>query len=249
MEFENKTAIITGARRGIGKAIALAFAQKGANVVVSDIDKQDCEKVLAEIDQAGAKGLSIECDVTDKEAVEEMVAVTKDTFGSVDILVNNAGIFIQKPLEETSEEEIEKELDINLRGTIRCSQAVLKEMKEKQSGKIINIASIAGLVGFVNSSIYCASKGGIVNFTRELAAELGKDKINVNAIAPGVIETEMTSDLLKDEKTKKGLLTKIPYNRVGKPEDIANAASFLASEQADYITGTILPVDGGWLTL
>lgn len=147
-----------------------------------------------------------------------------------------------------STEEIESQLNVNLKGTIRFSKAVIDHLPE-QGGKIINIASIAGLVGFANSSAYCASKGGVVNFTRELAAELGDRKINVNAIAPGVIDTEMTSEMLKDEKQKKELLAGIPYNRIGKTDDIANAAAFLASEKANYITGETLVVDGGWLTL
>lgn len=147
-----------------------------------------------------------------------------------------------------TKEEIDDVIDINLKGVINFSKAVIDEMKENGGGKIVNIASIAGLVGFGNSSTYCASKGGVVNLTRELALELGESKINVNAIAPGVIETKMTEGMLSDPNQKKNLLAQIPYGRVGKPEDIANAATFLASPKADYITGAILNVDGGWLS-
>lgn len=249
MNLNRKVAIVTGARRGIGKAIALKLAQLGAKVCVSDISQEDCEAVLPEIKEAGSEGVAVKCDVTNKEEVAAMVQTTKEVLQTVDILVNNAGIYIQKPLEEMSEEDIDKVLAVNLRGAINCTKAVIPHMKEKNSGKIITIASIAGLVGFANSSIYCATKGALVNLTRELAAELGPNKINVNAVAPGVIDTAMTKNFLENEEIKKGLLANIPYGRIGKPEDIANAVAFLASEEADYITGVILPVDGGWLTL
>lgn len=248
MELNNKTAIVTGARRGIGKAIALSLAEAGAKVVVSDLDRDDCQEVVEEIETKGGTALASQCDVSKQGEINSLIEKTKEEFGGVDILVNNAGIFIQKPIEEMTKEEIDDVIDINLKGVINFSKAVVDEMKENGGGKIVNIASIAGLVGFGNSSTYCASKGGIVNLTRELALELGESKINVNAIAPGVIETEMTEGMLSDPDQKKNLLAQIPYGRVGKPEDIANAATFLASPKADYITGAILNVDGGWLS-
>jgi len=247
-DLAGKVAIITGARRGIGKAIALRLARDGAKVVVADLDKEDCEKVVKEIEGIGGEGLALKLDVTNEEEIIKAVRKTKEKFGKIDILVNNAGIFIQEELDKMDTSKIDKILAVNLRGVILCTKHVLPEMKGNSYGKIINIASVAGLVGFELSSIYCATKGALVNMTRELALELSKYKINVNAVAPGVIETPMTKDLLGDEKTKAALLGKIPYGRVGKPEDIANAVAFFASDESGYITGHTLVVDGGWLT-
>lgn len=248
MKLKDKVAIVTGARRGIGKAIALKLAEEGAKVAVTDISKEDCQGVVEEIEKLGSQGLALELDVTKEDKIESVFEEVRNEFGKVDILVNNAGIYIQKNMEEMETSEINKLLDINLRGSLQCIKNVLPEMKENKYGKIVNIASIAGLVGFDLSSIYCASKGALVNLTRELALELGSSKINVNAVAPGVIETEMTKDMLSDEETKKFLLSSIPYGRVGKPEDIASVVSFLCSDESEYITGQILAVDGGWLT-
>jgi len=241
MKLKDKTAIVTGARRGIGKAIALKLAKEGAKVAVTDISKEDCQKVVEEIENLGGQGLALELDVTKEDEIEKVIQETKEKFGRIDVLVNNAGIFIQKNLEDMETSEINKLLDINLRGAIQCIKHVLPEMKNQKYGKIVNIASIAGIVGF-------ASKGALVNLTRELALDLGPYNINVNAVAPGVIETEMTEGMLSDEKTKEGLLSNIPYGRVGRPEDIASAVSFLADDESEYVTGQILAVDGGWLT-
>jgi NAD(P)-dependent dehydrogenase (short-subunit alcohol dehydrogenase family) len=248
MKLKDKTAIVTGARRGIGKAIALKLAKEGAKVAVTDISKEDCQKVVEEIENLGGQGLALELDVTKEDEIEKVIQETKKKFGRIDVLVNNAGIFIQKNLEDMETSEINKLLDINLRGAIQCIKHVLPEMKNQKYGKIVNIASIAGIVGFNLSSTYCASKGALVNLTRELALDLGPYNINVNAVAPGVIETEMTEGMLSDEKTKEGLLSNIPYGRVGRPEDIASAVSFLADDESEYVTGQILAVDGGWLT-
>jgi len=247
MDLKNKVAIITGSRRRIGKAIALALAKAGANVVVSDINLDDCNKVVEEIKAINGNALAVKADVSNPEDVSHMINLTTEKFGKVDILVNNAGIYMQKSLTDFTEQEFDRVLDINLKGVFLCSKAAVPEMIKQGKGKIINIASIAGQVGFANSSAYCASKGGIINMTRELALELGQYKINVNAIGPGVIETPMTKDLLEDKATKETLLANIPLNRIGKPEDIANAALFLASDNSDYITGITLFVDGGWL--
>ena len=247
MNLKNKVAIVTGSRRGIGKAIVLALAKAGANVVVSDINLDDCNKVVEEIKAIGGNALAVKADVSNPEDVSKMINLTTEKFGKVDILVNNAGIYIQKSLKEITEKDFDKILDINLKGVFLCSKAVVPEMIKQGKGKIVNITSIAGQVGFANSSAYCASKGAIINITRELALELAQHKINVNAIGPGVIETAMTTDLLKDKATKEAMLANIPLGRIGKPEDIANAAVFLASDKADYITGITLFVDGGWL--
>ena len=247
MNLKNKVAIVTGSRRGIGKAIALALAKAGANIVVSDINLDDCNKLVEEIKAINGNALAVKTDVSNPEDVSQMINLTTEKFGKVDILVNNAGIYMQKSLTDVTEQDFDRTLDINLKGVFLCSKAVVPEMIKQGKGKIINIASIAGQVGFANSSAYCASKGAIINITRELALELAQYKINVNAIGPGVIETDMTKDLLEDKATKETLLANIPLSRIGKPEDIANAVLFLASDNSDYITGITLFVDGGWL--
>jgi len=247
MDLKNKVAIVTGSRRGIGKEIALALAKAGANVVVSDINLDDCNKVVEEIKAIGKKGLAVKADVSNPEDLSQMINLTTEKFGKVDILVNNAGIYMQKSLTDVTEQDFDRVLDINLKGVFLCSKAAVPEMIKQGKGKIINITSIAGQVGFANSSAYCASKGAIINMTRELALELAQYKINVNAIGPGVIETDMTKELLKDKATRETLLANIPLSRIGKPEDIANAALFLASDNSDYITGITLFVDGGWI--
>ena len=245
--LKGKVAIITGARRGIGKAIALKLAREGAKIVVTDIVKEDCEKVIKEIEDLGSQGLALKLDVTDEEEIKSVAKITKERFGRIDILANNAGICVQEELDKMETSKIDKILDINLRGLILCTKYVLPEMKAKNYGKIINTASIAGFVGFDLSSVYCATKGAIITMTKELALELGKNKINVNAVAPGIIATDMTKDMLADESTKSALLAKIPYGRIGKPKDIASAVAFLASDESEYITGQTLAVDGGWL--
>ncbi len=247
-DLKNKVAIITGARRGIGKAIVLKLAENGAKVVVTDIDQDECEQVVKEVEKLGGQGLALKLDVTDEENIKKVIQLTKEKFGRIDILVNNAGIFVQEELDKMDTSEIDKILSIDLRGVILCIKNIIPEMKEQKYGKIVNIASIAGFVGFELSSVYCAAKGGIVNMTRELALDLGKYQINVNAVAPGVIETDMTKDLLADENIKTALLSKIPYARVGQPDDIAKAVTFLASDESEYITGHTIVVDGGWLT-
>lgn len=244
--LEGKVAIVTGARRGIGRAIALKLAKEGANVVVTDLSKEDCEAVVKEIKGLGSNGIALKLDVTKEKDVKRVVESTKKKFGRIDILVNNAGIFIQEDLEKMDSSTINKIIDVNLKGPISFIKEVIPIMKKQRYGKIINIASIAGFVSFEKSSIYCATKGAIVNMNRELAVELGKYKINVNGVAPGVIETKMTEDLLKNKKTKSELLKNIPYGRTGKPEDIANAVAFLASDESEYITGETIVVDGGW---
>ncbi len=246
--LKNKVAIVTGARRGIGEEVALRLAKDGAKVVVTDISKEDCEKVVKKIEKLGAKGLALKLDVTDEENIKEVIKTVKSKFGRIDILVNNAGIFEQEELDKMDTEKIDRVLGINLRGMILCTKHVIPEMKKQKYGKIVSTSSIAGFVGFALSSIYCATKGAIVNMTKELALELGKYKINVNSVAPGVIETDMTKGMLSDKKVKAGLLMSIPYGRVGQPEDIANAVAFLASDESEYITGHTIVVDGGWIS-
>lgn len=250
MDLKNKIALVTGSRRGIGQGIALALARVGANVVVTDIDQADCQKVVDQIKEIGQDGLAIKLDVTSREEVEKAIKMTVEKFGKIDILVNNAGIAQFKPFLELTEADWDRTLDINLKGMFLCSQAAAKEMVKNKYGKIVNIASIASGqvgIGFLNIAHYCASKGGVTALTEALALELAPYGINVNAIGPGVIETPMTQDILADEAGKKGMLMRIPKGRLGQPKDVASAVVFLASDEADYITGVTLFVDGGWL--
>ncbi len=246
-DLNGKTAVVTGSRRGIGRSIAERLAYAGAKVVISDIEQEDCEKTAGEIaERFGVDALGIKCDVSSKDEVENLISRTIEKFGRIDILVNNAGVFKLKPLLEFTEEEWMKIIDINLKGTYLCSQAAAREMMKNNYGKIISVASIAGIIGFQGASAYCASKAGIINLTREMAMEFSKHKINVNAVAPGIIETTMTESIRNNEEMYKSIMANVPWGRHGQPSDIANAVHFLASDEADYVTGQTLVVDGGW---
>ncbi|HUS60350.1 MAG TPA: 3-oxoacyl-ACP reductase family protein [Nevskiaceae bacterium] len=247
--LEGKKALVTGGSRGIGKGIALALATQGADVAVNyRSNVEEAQKVVEQIKQMGRQAFSVQADVSQKNQVAKMFAQIKEKWGKLDILVNNAGILQFAAFEELTEEQWDQVLAVNLKGQFLCSQEAVKLMG--QGAKIINIASIAsgGVgVGFSQIAHYTASKGGVVALTENMALELGAKGINVNAIGPGVIETDMTKGMLADEKQKAGMMARIPKRRVGKPEDIGAAAAFLASDEADYITGTVLYVDGGWL--
>jgi gluconate 5-dehydrogenase len=223
------------------------MAKEGAKVVVSDIDLKECQSVCDEIKRLGSDAIAVKCDVSKKGDVDAMIEESIQRFQRIDILVNNAGVVLMKPFVEMTEKDWDFVLDINLKGVFLCTNAVAKQMIKQKSGKIISISSIAGEVGFMNTSAYCASKAGIINLTRELAMELSPYNINVNAIAPGVIATKMTEDMLKDKETKGSLLANTPLGRVGRPEEIGRAAVFLASDDSDFVTGHTLVVDGGWL--
>lgn len=249
-DLKNKVAIITGARRGMGRTHALKLAQEGVKVVVSDISEEDCQKVVDEIQKTGGQGLALKCDVSKKEEVEELVKKTIDKFGKVDILVNNAGIAQFKPFLELTEEEWDKTLDINLKGYFLCAQAASREMAKQKSGAIINIASVAmgqQGIGFPALVHYCASKGGIVAMTEALALELAPYNIRVNAISPGAIETPMIDPLMADPKVMEGLLARVPMKRTGKPEEVSDLVLFLVSNASSYMTGSAVVIDGGWL--
>lgn len=243
MNLTDKVAIVTGAGRGIGRSIALTLAEAGAAVVVTDLNLIDCEQVVAEIKDKGGRALAVKCDVSQAEEVAQLMTSTLAEFKQLDILVNNAGIFPFKSFLEMSEEDWEKVMDVNLKSIFLCGQAAAKEMKT--GGKIVSISSIAAFVGFSGLTHYCASKGGIVGLTRALALELAEKKINVNSVAPGAIETPGASTGMTPE-AKKQTEAMIPWGRMGLPADIANAVAFLVSEQADYITGQTLIVDGGY---
>jgi len=250
MKLEGRTAIVTGSRRGIGRAIALALAKEGANVTVTDVNQEDCQKVVAEIERMNRKGLAVKCDVTSTPEVEALVKKTVDAFGKLDILVNNAGIISYKPFLELTDEDWDKILGVNLKGQFLCARAAAKEMIKNKWGRIVNIASISSGgcgIAFPLIAHYTASKGGVMALTEALALELTAKGINVNAIGPGAIDTDMTKGA-KESGQLEPVLLRIPKGRLGQPEEIANLAVFLASEEASYITGAAIVVDGGWLT-
>jgi len=249
-DLKDKVVIITGARRGMGKSHALAFAKEGSKVVVSDISLEDCQKVVKEIEEIKGEAIAVKCDVTKKEEVDEMVKKTIEKWGKIDILVNNAGIADFKNFLELKEEDWDRTININLKGYFLVAQAVAKEMAKRKSGVIINIASVAmGQVGvgFPGLTHYCASKGGIVGMTEAMAIELAPFNIRVNTISPGVIETPMVDPVKADEKTLEELLARIPMKRMGKPEEVSNLVLFLASDASSYMTGANVVIDGGWL--
>lgn len=247
--LKGKKALVTGGSRGIGKGIALALAKQGADVAVNyHSKKEEAKKAVSAIKKIGRDSFSVQADVSSVDEVIGMFEEVKKRWRKLDILVNNAGVVEFVEFEKMTEEQWDKVLNVNLKGQFLCAREAVKLMKP--GSKIVNIASIAsgGIgVGFPNIAHYTASKGGIVALTENMALDLAKKGINVNAIAPGVIDTDMTKSMLADEKTKQGLFMRIPKGRAGKPEDIGAAAAFLASDEADYITGTVLYVDGGWL--
>jgi len=247
--LKDKKALVTGGSRGIGRGIALALAKQGADVAINyRSNTQEAEAAAAEITKMGREAFLVQADVSNKASVGKMFEEIKTKWGKLDILVNNAGILHFAPFEQLTEEQWDQVMAVNLKGQFLCSQEAVKLMG--QGAKIINIASIAsgGVgIGFSQIAHYTASKGGVVALTENMALELGSKGINVNAVAPGVIETDMTKAMLADEKQKAGIMTRIPKGRVGKPEDIGAAVAFLASDEADYITGAVLYVDGGWL--
>jgi NAD(P)-dependent dehydrogenase (short-subunit alcohol dehydrogenase family) len=250
MRLSGKTAIVTGARRGMGRAIALALAREGANVVVSDISQEDCQKVVDEIKKLGRKGLALKCDVSSSDEVENMVKRTVAEFGRVDILVNNAGILTFKPFLELTDEDWDKTLNVNLKGQFLCARAAGRVMINNKWGRIINIASISSGgcgIAFPLIAHYTASKGGVTALTEALALELTPEGVNVNAICPGAIDTDMAKGT-KESGQLAQVLARIPKGRLGQPEEIASLAVFLASEESDYISGAGIVIDGGWLT-
>jgi NAD(P)-dependent dehydrogenase (short-subunit alcohol dehydrogenase family) len=251
MKLKGKVAVVTGSGTGIGQAIAAYFAAEGASVTVNCHERK-AQETVDRIKKVGGKFIVVQADVSKSEEVDRLISRTIEKFGRLDILVNNAGIYSAHPAHQTSEEEWDSIIDVNLKGAFLCSKSAIPELlknedgnENKIKGRIINIASIAGIVGFEASPAYCASKGGMILLTKEMALDYAPN-ININAICPGVIETPMTSELLKDEGTKKDLMASTPARRPGKPEEIASAAVFLASNDADFITGASLVVDGGW---
>ena len=244
MRLDGKTAIVTGSGRGLGKAIALKLASMGSNIVLNDIASSDVIDATAEeFANLGYKAVVYKGDVRIKEDVEALINKTIETFGRIDILVNNAGITRDGLIIKMSEEDWDTVLDINLKGAFLCTKAAVKFMIKQKSGKIINIASVAGVTGNHGQANYSASKAGLIGLTKSIAKELGSRGITCNAIAPGVIKSKMTDVL--PEKVKENYLNNIPLKRFGTPEDVANVVGFLASSESDYITGQVIKIDGG----
>jgi 3-oxoacyl-[acyl-carrier protein] reductase len=246
MKFEGKVALVTGAARGIGEAIALKLAQEGADVVVTDVDLEGAQRVAQEIERLGRKAKAIQADVSQREAVQRLVSEAVSLFGKIDILVNNAGIIRRGTFLEHSPQDWEKVLSVNLGGTFNCTQTVVPLMIKQRGGKIINISSVVGKMGDIASApSYGTSKGAINTFTKSLARELAPYGINVNAVAPHAIETDMSREW--SEEKRRQIVEAIPLKRLGKPEEVAEVVAFLASDGAGFITGQILDVNGGYL--
>ena len=246
MKLKDRVAIVTGGARGIGKTIALAFAREGARPALVDVDKAILEAARNEIKKTREEVLAISCDITRSAEVKAMVGQVRNIFGRIDILVNNAGIIRRGTIETISEEDWDRVIEVNLKGTFNCCKAVVETMKSQRYGKIVNISSIAGKMGDITSGPgYGPSKAGIDALTKTLARELAQYGINVNAVSPHAIETEMSAQW--SEERRKEIIASIPLGRLGKPEDVANAVLFLASDAASFITGEILDVNGGAL--
>ena len=244
MLLDGKTALVTGASRGIGRAIALCLAAEGARVAINYAGNvKAAEEVKAIIEAAGGTAILCQADIADSAAVEAMIADVVKEFGTIDILVNNAGITRDTLLMRMKDEDFAKVLDTNLKGVFYCTKAVSKLMMKKRSGRIVNMASVVGLVGNAGQTNYAAAKAGVIGFSKSAAKELASRGITVNVVAPGFIGTDMTAGL--PESVKEKMLTDIPLGRMGEPEDVANAVLFLASDQASYITGQVVNVDGG----
>lgn len=246
INLKGKTAIITGASSGIGRATALFLAKNGAEVVLAARRVERLESLAKEIEKEGQKAFPIKVDVTVKSDIQRLVSEAVNRFGKIDILVNNAGVLDFKNFLDLDDESWNKILNVNLRGYYWTAFEVVKEMVKKKYGKIVNVASIAGLAAFPQITPYNISKAAVIMLTKSMATELGPFGINVNAVAPGIISTEMTEGMLKDPKTMQNFLDRIPIGRVGKAEEIASVVGFLVSDLANYMTGTTVIVDGGW---
>ena len=244
MLLDGKVALVTGASRGIGRAIALKLAAEGAKVAINYAgNTAKAEEVKAEIEKNGGEAILVQADVSDAAAVEAMVNATVEAFGQIDILVNNAGITRDGLLMRMKDEDFDAVINTNLKGVFYCTKLVSKLMMKKRSGRIINMASVVGLMGNAGQTNYAAAKAGVIGFSKSVAKELAARGITVNMVAPGFIDTDMTAAMT--DKAKEMTLTGIPLKRMGTPEDVANAVAFLVSDNASYITGQVINVDGG----
>lgn len=244
MDLGGKVAVVTGASRGIGRAVAVTLAGLGANVVVNYAGHAEgAEETAALVGELGLRALVLQADVTDQKQVDTMMKQALQEFGRIDILVNNAGITRDNLLPRLGEQDWDAVLNTNLKGAYHCSKAALRPMLKARWGRIINISSVVGLSGNAGQSNYAAAKAGLIGFTKSLAKEFASRNITVNAVAPGYIATDMTADLTEENQAR--LLGSVPLSRLGTPEDVARAVAFLASEWAGYITGQVIVVDGG----
>lgn len=243
MRLEGKVSIITGAAQGIGKATALKFAQEGSKVVICDVRLGSMDEISAELKEMNAEFLAYEVNVVNRDQIKAMIEDIVAKWGKVDVLVNNAGITADNQLIKMPEEDFDKVIDVNLKGVFNCTQMVVPVMSENGGGVVLNASSVVGLYGNFGQTNYAATKWGVIGMTKTWAKELGKKNIRVNAIAPGFIATPMVKKM--PEKVIEMMEGKAPLRRLGTPEDIANAYAFLASEEASFITGTVLSVDGG----
>ena len=247
--LDGKVALITGGGTGIGRAIALAFAREGAKVAVAGRRKEKLEETLAELKKQGAEGLAVVCDVSKGKDAERAVRETAKTFGKLNVLVNNAGVLHAASIEGTSEEQWDKLLTINLKGPFLMCKAALPEFRKAGGGAIVNVGSVLGLVAMKERAAYCASKGGVTLLTKAMALDHAHENVRANCICPSIVETELVQGLFAASAAGKALrkarIASIPLGRMGKPEDVAEMAVFLASEESSWLTGAAVPLDGG----
>jgi len=246
MILQDRVTIVTGGARGIGKAVALRLAKEGSDIAIGDVNLEALEESKKEIESTGRAVLTDKLDVTNAEDVQKFVQKVLDKFGKINILINNAGITRDGLLVRMNSSDWDAVLNVNLKGTFNCTKAVAKPMMKQRSGKIVNIASIIGIVGNAGQANYAASKGGVIAFTKSAAKELASRNVNVNAIAPGFIQTDMTAKLSEDVKS--AIMKQVPLGKWGTAGDVADAALFLVSDAAAYITGQVVQVDGGMVT-
>jgi len=247
MRLKDRVALVTGSSRGVGRSVALAYAKEGAKVIVNySSNEKAANEVVEKIKEMGSDAIAVKADVANKDDVEAIVNVGIEKFGKIDILVNNAGFTRPALLVNMTEEQWNAVVDIHMKGTFLCSQVVAKHMIEQKSGKIINVTSVAGVVGTVGQVNYSAAKGGIISMTKSIARELARYNVCCNVISLGIVETDMTEKIRTDEKLKDIYMNRILLRRFARPEDIAPAFVFFASDESNYITGQLLCVDGGY---
>ena len=247
MNLKDKVAIVTGSARGIGEAIALQMAEMGAHLVISDVMVEEGELVVQKVKSLGREALYIKANVSKRDEAELLIQKSIEKYNRIDILVNNAGITRDNLIMRMSEDEWDSVLAVNLKGAYNCIQAVTKPFMKQRSGKIINIASVVGIIGNAGQANYAASKAGIIGLTKAVAKELATRNVCVNAVAPGYMATDLTAPLYTDPQRNPAILARIPAGRWGEPDDLKGSVVFLASAASNYMHGTIVPVDGGWL--